>query len=162
LYVLTYKNNYNFCCDNFLHIIIIFYVNMEHLLILIKYEYKITIKVPYFFNIVKFRTSYLISIDCPISFSSSFSLPSSSYCNGGIKNINGGPLSRKSLLILRHKNAYTPFSYKRILFLTGGYTGADGVNVRRYSRFSFARLPIHLAVSAYHDRYFIQVNLYIS
>lgn len=32
-----------------------------------------------------------------------------------------------------------------------------GANVRRYSRFSFARLPIHL-VASYHDRPSIQVH----
>lgn len=46
-----------------------------------------------------------------------------------------------------------------LLLFTAGYSGADGANVRRYSRFSFARLPIHLAAS-YHDlsRSSIQVD----
>jgi len=98
-----------------------------------------------------------LSIFSSLFFSLSLSLL---FPRSNIKNINGRPLSRKSLLILRHKNAYTLFSYKRTLFFIGGYSGADGVNVRHSSRFSFARLPIHLTAS-YHDRYSIQVNLCI-
>lgn len=75
----------------------------------------------------------------------------------GIKNINGGPLSRELLFIRTPKTRILFLPMCTYVLARPSRGGIGGANVRRYSRFSFARLPIHL-VASYHDRPSIQVH----
>lgn len=79
----------------------------------------------------------------------------------GIKNINGGPLSRELLFIRTPKTRILFLPMCTYVLARPSRGGIGGANVRRYSRFSFARLPIHL-VASYHDRPSIQVHRCVS